>query len=633
MTLTATVDPNAEGTVTWASSNDAVATVVDGVVTALKAGEANITATVGEVSAICRITVDHRPTVVSNGWGSGQTKIDSVTLYDVTVKEHYWKGNTGIVVLDAETPMDAAVRFDKTGSANLLIDGNLLNSAHNTASLVDGYAKLILAAEVPGGNVNRTMIIWVDGAYEYVPVTGIEIPAGSYTDGNYRVVANSATQMTAKVLPENATIQDVEWSTTASSTALTVNKDGYVQGSTMGHGSYYTLTVASVEDPSITATCKIYLDWKPEDSITISEQSMTLQVGETGTLSATVSGTQFVTNTTVTWESEDESIATVSGGKVTGLKNGTVTITAKSYYGLTATCEVTVEGGVEECDHVNTETTTLYDRIEGTEKHTVTVICACGEPIGEATTADCADTDKDGKCDQCEGEVKRAITKLTWWISGAKKTEITVNVDDVVDATTGCTPKAAYAVTYTSADSEIVTVNTPEATADAEYGHANTSFTAKKVGETTITAAAKDDPSVKAELKVTVVCPHHKTETAYAPVEGTKKHTVTVTCTHEGCKQQISQNTADCVDEGTDGKCDLCKAEMTVAPQLGDVDGKDGITADDAALILRAVAKLAEVDETLADVDGKDGVTADDAALILRYVAQLITEFPVQQQG
>lgn len=57
--LTATVLPEnaADKTVTWASSDPAVATVADGVVTTLAAGFTRITATAGGISAACEITV------------------------------------------------------------------------------------------------------------------------------------------------------------------------------------------------------------------------------------------------------------------------------------------------------------------------------------------------------------------------------------------------------------------------------------------------------------------------------------------------------------------------------------------------------------------------------------------------
>lgn len=58
--LTATVTPDnaTDKTVNWSSSDPAVATVENGKVTAVKAGEATITATAGEKSATCKITVE-----------------------------------------------------------------------------------------------------------------------------------------------------------------------------------------------------------------------------------------------------------------------------------------------------------------------------------------------------------------------------------------------------------------------------------------------------------------------------------------------------------------------------------------------------------------------------------------------
>lgn len=58
-TLTANVDPEnaTDKTVTWTSSNESVATVVGGTVTAVAAGSATITAKVGEYSATCTVTV------------------------------------------------------------------------------------------------------------------------------------------------------------------------------------------------------------------------------------------------------------------------------------------------------------------------------------------------------------------------------------------------------------------------------------------------------------------------------------------------------------------------------------------------------------------------------------------------
>lgn len=64
LTLTATVAPEEaeDKTVTWMTSDDQVATVADGVVTAVGVGTAKITATAGEKSASCTVTVKRSAT-------------------------------------------------------------------------------------------------------------------------------------------------------------------------------------------------------------------------------------------------------------------------------------------------------------------------------------------------------------------------------------------------------------------------------------------------------------------------------------------------------------------------------------------------------------------------------------------
>ena len=99
--LTAKVLPrNADNaTVTWTSSDEAVATVVGGTVTGVKKGEAIITATAGEKTATCTVTVKER---APNTWETsslpGDYKLnnefwDNASVYFV-LTDRFYNGNT-----------------------------------------------------------------------------------------------------------------------------------------------------------------------------------------------------------------------------------------------------------------------------------------------------------------------------------------------------------------------------------------------------------------------------------------------------------------------------------------------------------------------------------------------------------
>lgn len=77
------------------------------------------------------------------------------------------------------------------------------------------------------------------------------------------------------------------------------------------------------------------------DSITLDQEKVELEAGESVTLTATVEATGDA-DKTVTWSSSDSSVATVENGNVTAVKAGTAVITAKAG-DKTATCTVTVK--------------------------------------------------------------------------------------------------------------------------------------------------------------------------------------------------------------------------------------------------------------------------------------------------
>lgn len=90
---------------------------------------------------------------------------------------------------------------------------------------------------------------------------------------------------------------------------------------------------------------------EPTEIMTISQSSLTIEEGETATLSASV---QDDPNRAIMWSSSDATVATVEGGVVTAIKAGETTITASGGK-VSATCTVTVEAAEEPVEEPTTE--------------------------------------------------------------------------------------------------------------------------------------------------------------------------------------------------------------------------------------------------------------------------------------
>ena len=166
-----------------------------------------------------------------------------------------------------------------------------------------------------------------------VLVTGVKLDKDSMT----LAIGNEKT-LVATVTPEDATNKKVTWKS-SDSTIATVDENGKVTGIAAGEA----IITVTTEDGKKTATCTVTVSPIHVTGVTLDETSITLLEGETQTLVATVSP-EDAGNKNVTWESSDESIATVDDtGKVTAVARGNATITVTTEDGgLTATCDVKV---------------------------------------------------------------------------------------------------------------------------------------------------------------------------------------------------------------------------------------------------------------------------------------------------
>ena len=106
-TLTAAVSPEnaTDKTVTWESSDTAVATVKDGIVTAVAAGNATITAKAGDKTATCAVTVTNPSNSGSSSGGGGS----STPRYAVTVPDKTENGSLSVTPKNAKKGSDVTI--------------------------------------------------------------------------------------------------------------------------------------------------------------------------------------------------------------------------------------------------------------------------------------------------------------------------------------------------------------------------------------------------------------------------------------------------------------------------------------------------------------------------------------------
>ena len=180
---------------------------------------------------------------------------------------------------------------------------------------VDGKARKIKKGYV--GVDNKAMLFYQD----YVPVESITLSPSSFT-----LNVPDTQQITASILPENATNKTLTWSSSNPSN-LSVDENGLVTAVASG-----SATITATSENGISATCSA-TSKIPVTSVSVSPSSLSLHPGDTYTLSATVRPSN-ATNKTVYWSCSSAYIS-VSGGKVkVSSSSGAV-----GNYTITATCD------------------------------------------------------------------------------------------------------------------------------------------------------------------------------------------------------------------------------------------------------------------------------------------------------
>ena len=155
---------------------------------------------------------------------------------------------------------------------------------------------------------------------------------------------NGGRQLTATVLPSNATNGDVVWTSSDNSIA-TVSETGYVTGTGVGDA------VITATADGVSATCNVNVEaaYVPVQSVKLDQSVVFVNVGETVNLTATVSPSN-ATEQGLWWSTAiyNDEHASVSDGVVTGNKEGTATVEVYSTSNnqAKATCKVVVRPAV-----------------------------------------------------------------------------------------------------------------------------------------------------------------------------------------------------------------------------------------------------------------------------------------------
>lgn len=326
-TLTAAVIPSnaTNKNVTWSSSNEEVATVVNGVVNALKPGNATITVTTadGNKTAQCAVTVTEEVVV--------QVSAVTVSPKEATVKA------------GASVTLNGEIQPENASNQNIIWTSDNESVATVAGGVVTGVAvgtATITATSAENDTIRDTATITVEnGEPEIVEVESVSVkPAElSLTEEDTRKLAHSIT-------PSNATNQNVSWSSDNEAVA-TVSQEGTVTAIKEGTAN---ITVTT-ENNNKTAVCEVTVTRKgiAVTGVELSSSTLEVKLGNPQILTAAVQPTN-ATNQNVSWSSNNEAVATVDGGTVTAVAAGTATITVTTEDGgFKAKCEVTVKSEPE----------------------------------------------------------------------------------------------------------------------------------------------------------------------------------------------------------------------------------------------------------------------------------------------
>lgn len=301
--------------VTWTSSNPAVATVENGLVTPVDVGDCTITVKTldGGYTATCAVTVRADYSVLEAKYAEYQILVNQA-------KGHYIYTEDSLAVLETAC-----------GQAKAMIDSGL-----STQAEIDAQVELLESAH--------------NGLVKYIIAEGVSLTTDTEAQANVTIpnpghirylhnelsLKNKTVQLSAVTAPAGGLYQSITWS--SSNDKVTVSDTGLVTNTDSGNQwAEITCTITTVKGDSFTATTTVCFTRYAVTGVSMDTDMVHGSPQDTVTITPTVTSTATIASLALrdcTFTSDHPEIATVdNSGKITFVSQGKATITATTVDG------------------------------------------------------------------------------------------------------------------------------------------------------------------------------------------------------------------------------------------------------------------------------------------------------------
>lgn len=301
--------------VTWTSSNPAVATVENGLVTPVDVGDCTITVKTldGGYTATCAVTVRADYSVLEAKYAEYQILVNQA-------KGQYIYTEDSLAVLETAC-----------AQAKTMIDSGL-----STQAEIDAQVELLESAH--------------NGLVKYIIAEGVSLSADTEAQANVTIpnpghirylhndlsLKNKTVQLSAVTAPAGGLYQSITWS--SSNDKVTVSDTGLVTNTDSGNQwAEITCTITTVKGDSFTATTTVCFTRYAVTGVSMDTEMVHGSPQDTVTITPTVTSSATIASLALrdcTFTSDHPEIATVdNSGKITFVSQGKATITATTVDG------------------------------------------------------------------------------------------------------------------------------------------------------------------------------------------------------------------------------------------------------------------------------------------------------------